>query len=262
MVSHATTPPLRPNPTVPCTTLGVDLAANPKGPGTAYCLVEWGTPHARIRELRCKADDAGLLAVFGRADKIGIAAPFGWPTAFATAVYAYQQRNVWPTACTASLRYRVTDHVVRARLNRAPLSVSLDKLGAAAIRVARLLSENGPIDRSGRGRFVEVYPAAALHIWGFRSTGYKDQFSAGRRRLLARRLVDATHPWLAWPPAAQQACARNHDALDAVVAALVARAAATDQIEPIPPEHLTAATQEGWIALPCAGSLTRLAADR
>lgn len=253
------TPSPGPHPPGACTTLGVDLAAHPKG--TVYCLIEWGTPHAQMRELRCHVDDARLLAVFGRADKIGIAAPFGWPTAFADTVFA-QQQNGWPTGDPATLRYRTTDHSVYARTNRWPESVSLDTRGTRAIRAARLLAENGPIDRSGRGRFVEVYPAAALHIWGFRSPRYKDQFSAGRRRLLARRLVAATHPWLAWPQAAQLACERSHDALVAVVAALVARAAATGQIEPIPPEHLTAATQEGWTALPRAGSLTRLAADR
>ena len=241
------------------TTLGVDLAAQPEN--TAYCLIEWVKPKAYICELRRGADDAMLLEMFGRSNKVGIDAPFGWPTAFATAVYAHQRRNVWPAVGTASLRYRVTDHVVRERIKRWPLSVSSDLIGVTAMRAARLLSENGQIDRSGHGRFVEVYPAAALHVWGFPSTGYKKKPGEEKRRVLTRRLIAATKPWLDWPAEAQRACEKSDDTLDAVVAALIARAAATDRIEPIPHEHVAAAKREGWIALPRNGSLARLAVD-
>lgn len=241
------------------TTLGVDLAAQPKN--TAYCLIEWVKPKARLRELRCGADDAILLEMFGRSDKIGIDAPFGWPTAFATAVYAHQHQNVWPTVCTTSLRYRVTDHIVRERINRWPLSVSSDLIGVTAMRAARLLSESGQIDRSGRGRFVEVYPAAALYIWGFPSTGYKKKPGEEKRRVVTHRLITVTKPWLDWPVDAKQACEKSDDALDAIVAALVARAAATNQIEPVPQKHMAVAKREGWIALPRDGALASLAAD-
>ncbi len=244
---------------MPHTTLGVDLAAQPEN--TAYCLIEWVKSKARIIELHCGADDAVLLKMFGRADKIGIDAPFGWPTAFAAAVYAHQRRNVWPAVSTASLRYRTTDHIVRERIKRWPLSVSSDLIGVTAIRAARLLSETGRIDRSGCGRFVEVYPAAALHIWGFPSTGYKKKSGEEKRRVVTRRLMSTTKPWLDWPIDVKRACEKSDDALDAVVAALVARAAATNRIEPIPQKHMTAAKREGWIALPRDGSLTSLAAD-
>ena len=242
------------------TTLGVDLAAQPEN--TAYCLIEWVKPKARIIELRCGVDDATLLEMFGRSNKVGIDAPFGWPTAFAAAVYAHQHRNVWPAVGTASLRYRVADHIVRERIKRWPLSVSSDLIGVTAMRAARLLSENGRIDRSGRGRFVEVYPAAALYIWGFPSTGYKKKPGEEKRRVLTRRLIATTKTWLDWPVDAQRACEKSDDALDAVVAALIARAAAADQIEPIPHEHVAAAKREGWIALPRDGSLARLAQTR
>ncbi len=241
------------------TTLGVDLAAQPEN--TAYCLIEWVKPEARIIELRCGADDEILLEMFDRSDKTGIDAPFGWPTAFATAVYAHQRRNVWPAVSTASLRYRTTDHIVRERIKRWPLSVSSDLIGVTAMRAARLLSETGRIDRSGRGRFVEVYPAAALHVWGFPSSRYKKKEGEENRRELTRCLMTATEKWLDWPVDAREACEKSDDALDAVVAALVARAAATDQIEPIPQKHMATAKREGWIALPRSGSLASLAAD-
>lgn len=241
------------------TTLGVDLAARPEN--TAYCLIEWIKPKACIRVLGCGADDARLLELFGRSDKIGIDAPFGWPTAFAAAVYAHQRRNVWPAVRTASLRYRTTDHIVREGIKRWPLSVSSDLIGVTAMRAARLLSETGRIDRTGRGRFVEVYPAAALRIWGFPSTGYKKKPGEEKRQVVTHRLITATKPWLDWPVDAQQACEKSDDVLDAVVAALVARAAATDQIEPIPRKHMATAKREGWIVLPRDGSLASLATD-
>ena len=245
---------------MPHTTLGVDLAAQPEN--TAYCLIDWVKPKARIRELRCGADDAILLEMFGRSNKVGIDAPFGWPVAFATAVYTHQHRNMWPAVGTALLRYRMTDHVVRERIKRWPLSVSSDLIGVTAMRAAQLLSESGQIDRSGRGRFVEVYPAAALHVWGFPSTGYKKKSGKEKRQVLTRRLITATKTWLDWPVDAQRACEKSDDALDAVVAALVARAAATDQIEPISQEHMATAKREGWIALPRGGSLACLAETR
>ena len=242
---------------MPHTTLGVDLAAQPEN--TAYCLIEWVKSKAWIIELHCGANDAVLLEMFGRSNKIGIDAPFGWPTAFADAVYAHQRRNVWPAVRPASLRYRTTDHIVRERIKRWPLSVSSDLIGVTAMRAARLLSESGRIDRSGRGRFVEVYPAAALYIWGFPSTSYKKKPGEEKRRVVTRRLISATKPWLDWPVDAKQACEKSDDALDAVVAALIAQAAATDQIEPIPRKHMTAAKREGWIALPRDDSLASLA---
>ena len=105
------------------TTLGVDLAAQPKN--TAYCLIEWLKPKARIRELWCGADDAILLEMFGRSDKVGIDAPFGWPTAFAAAVYTHQRRNVWPDGLCGTapdaLRYRATDLIAREYLRRYPV---------------------------------------------------------------------------------------------------------------------------------------------
>ena len=240
------------------TTLGVDLSAQSKE--TAYCLIEWAKPKARIIKLCCGADDTTLLEMFGRSNKIGIDAPFGWPTAFSEAVYEHQRRNVWPAVPTASLRYRTTDHIVQERIKRWPLSVSSDRIGVTAMRAARLLSENGRIDRSGRGRFVEVYPAAALHIWGFPSTGYKKKTDAEKRREITRQLMSATKAWLDWPGDVQQACEKSDDTLDAVVAALVTRAAAIGQIEPIPQKHRADAKREGWIALPRAGSLASLAA--
>ena len=243
---------------MPHTTLGVDLAGESKPKKTAYCLIEWGKLKARIIELRCGADDARLLEMFGHSNKIGIDAPFGWPTVFADAVYAHQRQNVWPAVCTASLRYRTTDHIVRERIKRWPLSVSSDLIGVTAMRAARLLSETGPIDRSGYGRFVEVYPAAALHIWGFSFTSYKENKGKENRRALTHCLMTATEKWLDWSGDAQQA-STTRSMRSWLLLSLGLRPRIRSS--PFRKNIWHTAKQEGWIALPLDGSLASLTAD-
>jgi hypothetical protein len=66
-------------------------------------------------------------------------------------------------------------------------------------------------------------------------------------------------PWLNLDRAAE-ACIESDDALDAVIASLVARAAATCRtIAPAPEHDQTVIAREGWIHLPAtAQSFTKL----
>lgn len=241
-------------------TLGVDLASRPKG--TATCLIGWDRGSARIETLSMGATDADLHELFGRADKIGIDAPFGWPAPFARAITAYSAETIWPATDLPQLRFRRTDEVVKERLGRWPLSVSSDLIAVPGMRAVRLLAEaaaNGEsIDRSGGGRFVEVYPAAALHVWGFPSRGYKGAKGVKVRARLVRDLAKQTADWLTLSEEDWEKCTASDDMLDALVAALVARAAAIHRCEPIPPADHAVATEEGWIALPQTGSLAQL----
>jgi hypothetical protein len=54
------------------------------------------------------------------------------------------------------------------RRGQLPLSVSTDRIAYPAMRIARLLGAvaGEPVDRTGAGRIVEGYPAAALRVWG------------------------------------------------------------------------------------------------
>ena len=233
-------------------TLGVDLASRPER--TAACAIEWADGRARVVDVACGQDDEALLARIAGADKVGIDAPFGWPAAFVDAVARFHAGGPWPAATVQALRYRETDRVVAARTGRWPLSVSTDLIGVPAFRAARLLSRlaevGEKVDRAGGGRLVETYPAAALRLWGFASTGYKrreGQSSLGR---LLSALRKRTGGWLDLDLATRRLCARSDDALDALVAALVARAAALHLCAPPPAEHAATAAVEGWIALP------------
>jgi hypothetical protein len=56
----------------------------------------------------------------------------------------------------------------------------------AAGLLAALDDAGQPVDRSGGGLLVEVYPAAALRVWGLASRAYK----GSRNRSALRMLVD------------------------------------------------------------------------
>lgn len=85
------------------------------------------------------------------------------------------------------LTNRATDLHLRQSVRLQPLSVSADRIGAAAMRCAAILSgltrKGIEIDRTGRvGPVVEVYPAAALKVWGLPHQGYKGREPANARR--------------------------------------------------------------------------------
>jgi len=182
-------------------TLGIDLAA--QDADSAYCVIEWDGGHATPDVPVMPASDGQPLREMHAADWIGVDAPFGWPDDFVAAVSGYHHDGSWPDAASsARLRHRETDRLVHAvvaeRTGKSlwPLSVSSDRIAVCAWRCARLLAryarETGaPLDRIGdpdaqgaarparAGRLlapsglVEVYPAAALALWGLPYKGYK-----------------------------------------------------------------------------------------
>lgn len=242
-------------------TLGIDMAAQPED--TAACAIEWRQGRARVLQVACNRDDEALAGDIRAADKVGIDVPFGWPEAFVDAVATFHTRGGWPTASTVMLRYRETDRRVAALTGHWPLSVSTDRIGVPTFRAARLLARltagREPVDRVGAGLFVEAYPAAALRRWGFSPSGYKGAKGAARRATLLEELETRTRSWLDLD-GARALCGRSADALDALLASLVARAAALGFCEG-PPAHLAqVAAREGWIALPAEDALGRLAA--
>ena len=224
-------------------TLGVDLASSPVR--TAACVIRWEMRVARVEHLQAGVDDDGLRRLIVDVDKVGIDVPFGWPGDFVASVSAHHEMEAWPGFDSADLRLRRTDEFVWKKTGRQPLSVSADKLAVPAFRAARLLSE-WQADRTGAGRFVEVYPRAA------RAT-----FELGRTRSIEE--LHERAPWLTLALDQEMACEQNEDCFDALISSLVARASALGLCEPIPDDLLESARREGWIALPLAGSLEQLA---
>ena len=245
--------------------LGIDLAAQARN--TCACVLD-SAESRLVVALEPGCSDARLLELAHGCDKVAIDAPFGWPDDFVDALNAHREHRPWPApddedpaVYRESLSFRATDRVVRQ--TRRPLSVSTDKLGVTAMRCAHLLqrwSSNAPIDRSGNGRFVEVYPAGALKRWGLEPSGYKGADKAPLGELLAG--VRDALPSLRADEPTWGRCAASHDAFDALVAALVARAALVGLTDGPPAEARARAAREGWIHLPLRGSLELLTDEK
>ena len=162
----------------------------------AVATIEWAGAGAVIRDVCRRADDDAIVSVIDRACKSGIDCPFGWPDAFVDFVAADHSGHAsLPRSQTgAGLRQestmRRTDAFVHDKLRITPLSVSADKIAHVALRcavlLARLDAAGHPVDRSGAGPVVEVYPAASLRSWGLYGPGYKQ---AAKPDVLGR-LVD------------------------------------------------------------------------
>ena len=204
--------------------VGIDLSAD--GTKTSACVVEISEDAIDIDV----PDDAGthgfddptIATRWLRDDnaRIGIDAPFGWPSTFTEAVAAWSgDTRRWPewdrarvktkrsggywTEPAEFLAYRTTDRFVRLwRKDRhrsgnagcihrkwgwpGGLSVSTNMIGITAFRAARLLQAAGEDSRTGAGRLFEVYPAGALAEWCLPSSGYKRD--ADNRAALAGEL--------------------------------------------------------------------------
>ncbi|TDC49107.1 DUF429 domain-containing protein [Jiangella ureilytica] len=240
-------------------TVGVDLSAEPAG--TAVATLEWADGAAVVTEVAERADDTAVIEAVERADKAGIDCPFGWPLPFVEFVSGHRDGHVsghpslegrdW----RRELANRTTDEVVRESTGLIPLSVAADRIGHAAFRCAWLLSQLAgrgvDVHRAGTGRVVEVYPAASLKVWGLSHRGYKGVAHRQARGDLVTQLCAAA-PWLDLG-AHDAACRASDHVLDAVAAALSARAAAIGKASVPGLGHEAAAAVEGWIAVPTGG---------
>lgn len=150
---------------------------------------------------------------------------------------------------------RSLEVVVREVTGTDPLSVSSNLLAICAMRCARLLThltDRRPLDRTGAGRLVEVYPASALRQWGLDPRGYKGTKPerVERRRDLVWAFTSATADWLELDIETAERLGSSDHHLDALVSAVVGRAVELGLTQPIPAEHAEAASAEGWIHLP------------
>ncbi|MFV8243429.1 DUF429 domain-containing protein [Mycolicibacterium peregrinum] len=210
-------------------------------------------------------DDRELLGGLRQADKAAIDAPFGWPAPFIHAVASTD----WPYAPDterAQLERRTTDILVYQRTTKLPLSVTTDRIAYCAMRCAVLLTTlSAP--RDGSGLAVEVYPDATLRCWlpelfvdNRQSYKTKNDLAAqARREQLLDGLLSELGAGFAISEQQRDDVTHSDDCLDALVCALLARAAALGEtVAPDSPEHRDLAAIEGWIHLPRTGSLGRL----
>jgi predicted nuclease with RNAse H fold len=243
-------------------TLGIDLASQPED--TAAWFLEWASGRAETtRNITRDLTDRALLELVPQADRVAIDAPFGWPDDFVEAVASWRDFGTWPGPGRDQLKFRETDRAVRS-LGQNPLSVAADKIAVTAMRCVHLLHELSRLDASRAinrldGSVVEAYPAAAFRSWGIQCSGYKGKKPANlaRRREVVAELVRKA-PWLALTDEVRVRLEASDHQLDALVCAVVARAATVEETILPTAGQIDKARREGWIHVPSPGSLTRL----
>lgn len=234
-------------------TLGIDLAS--RNVRTAACRIDWGGRRPTVDVLETGASDARILELAGSVDATGIDAPFGWPVAFRSFLEGGAPRDAategWFESARHDILLRHTDRHVWRTVGRKPLVVAADLIAYPALRCAGILASLGVRDRTGVEGVFEVYPAAALIRWGIATRSVP-------LPALTSSLFAAMPSPIAIRPEHRDLMISNRDAFDALVAALVARAAALDLTDPCPEETRAAAVSEGWIHVPRPGSLATL----
>ncbi len=247
---------------------GIDVAS--EDARTAICSIRWSPEHARIEPLGPPgASDTEIRECLAIADRVGVDIPLGWPSAFVESLNRHHRGEAWdapgPAAGMAALRLRATDRWLTEHARRPgeptarchPMSVSTNLIAIPAVRMARVL---GPVDRSGAVKVIEVYPAAALFVWGLPYRGYKGsrQDRRAARHALLRQLRAAA-PWLTATRTEDWERIRENDhELDALVAALVARAKDRGLCDEDYNAASVEARTEGWITLPRPDALVEL----
>jgi len=238
--------------------VGLDLAAQDRRTGLAVLRETGGDEGVLLlEEARTGADDGTIADRMRGAVKVGVDVPLGWPSRFVELLAAHASGTLAPPDSTGGawrrgLAMRETDRAVHTRTGLTPLSVSTDRIAHPALRwagiEARLREEGMDVARDGSGRISEVYPAAALRLWGLQHRGYKGVDARAARRGLVGAL-GARFPHLVWA-GLDAVCVEEDDVLDAVIAALLAREVSRGHAVP-PPDHLQEhALTEGWIWLP------------
>lgn len=255
---------------MPVRTVGIDLAAQPAN--TGLCTIDWpdGEVVVWANSVSGGGDHELVDAVCGPTVAMaGIDAPLGWPDDFVAAVVAHHGHGPWPDQSDSTdhdtsgdhrrrLRLRLTDTAVTAATGRHPMSVSADRIAVAAMRAARLqdlvvrrCGDPAAVDRSGAsGRVAEVYPAAALAVWGVDPTGYKGPSPQARQRRASVLAAVARRAGLGVSGEVADAVTTSDHLLDAVVCAVVARAVVDAGTVAAAARDVERARREGWIHVP------------
>lgn len=240
------------------TFLGIDLASQPRRTGMAILRAD--ADRIVIDDVVVGVTDDDIHRVLPMVDKAGIDVPLGWPVAFAELVAAHERGELVvtdPLAWRRDAVLRATDHHVRELTGTAPLSVAADRIAYPALRwatiEASLRADDVAVDRSGRDGIVcEVYPTAALRMWGLPHRSYKGGAHRHEREHLVRDL-SGLMPELEWGRH-RDVCSRDDNALDAVLAALVARDVHRGRAYGPVDAQVGLARREGWIWIPAARS--------
>lgn len=269
-------------------TVGIRLFENPGH--SATCVIRWNAGQASV-DVRPRS-----LGVEGLANEvtawnpaaIAVGAPFGWPSAMANAASRWRPGGRWEATTDGDRWLRRTETVTCHRVygmpsipeneripsHLKPLIIETLKpamvtwhcsalLDALSRRGAEILTDQvgQPFPADGRVRVVEACPISTMQVWGIsRVTCKATGPQAVRREILGSLEKIGADGWITWQGTSRRRCVEWDGALDALMCAMVARAAALGLVHPPAPEDQAVARVEGWIALPVTPSLSDRAA--
>lgn len=257
-------------------TLGIDIASQARD--TALAAIEWpetGSPRLiAFSELEeSQFTDDRLTEVLRSHDwgRVAIDVPFGWPSGLLDLLGRWRRGEVvdFPAERRkgrSETLYRRTDLVTWDRTGVKPIPVGVENLAWVSLRAFHVLSQADlHRDRVGlRSPVLETYPKAALKCWPempLESTKSGDSAPRARAEALAR-LVETVALRIDDVDRGKLVEETKDHRFDALVCALVARAAMVGRTQLPVKADADAADQEGWIHLPSEGSLTTLARPR
>lgn len=245
-------------------TLGIDLASQPAQ--TAVVGVDWpedGPPQlVPITETSANGlDDSGLIDVLqsGEWGRIAIDVPLGWPRTLLELLARW--RDGRPINLPADERrgrsrtlFRETDLAVWDQTGLRPIPVGVESLAWVARRSFHLLSQAGlHADHAGlRSHVLETYPKAALSRWPdmpAESTKSGPDSPAVRDRVL-QTLTAELRLEIASPDRALLVAAGSDHHFDALICALVARAAMLAKTTRPTSDQVEAARAEAGFTFP------------
>jgi len=234
--------------------IGVDCATDDSKVGIALGVCEAGNLRVLRVEICSRERHAAIVAAEWLAGAseglVAIDAPLGWPTSLVAALANHSAGSAITIAPNDMFR-RETDRFVQRTIGKTPLDVGADRIArtahAALDMLHKLRKKTGNEIRLAwnpgsvlQVEAIEVYPAATLSVYGFRSSGYKEAPQGPAREEIVRQLGGVLTL-----PADTSRMLVSGDALDAVVCLLAAR----DFLDgtAMPPEHVVLAQREGWI---------------
>lgn len=236
---------------------GLDLAAESTKTGLAEVLVT-AAGEFRVESVSVGVHDAAVVEAAGTATKVGVDVPVGWPGPFVELITAHTSGTAHtPPSSDKQWRrqfvYRATDLWAQENFGLRPLSVSADLIAHPALRwvalEAQLRERAIPCTRDGAEKICEVYPAGALQQWSIPHRGYKGTSEKARQQRSTIMAALENRFDLKWGGCAQLLREKD-DALDAVIAALVAAHVHAGHAYGPPEQLRKTAQQEGWLWLP------------
>lgn len=254
------------------------------------CTIQWPGGLGLTETPKLGVPDEALLQRMEAADWTAVTgAPFGFPDAMLDAIVSYAEDGYWERPDGPELlHHRATDRFVMELLHERelylPPATAPDRLRDAG-RIAQILTEHAdrtgrPLDRIGapgptgmdgppdlpRGLVefptsgvIETSAAAALAAWGLPFDGYSeaDCFTVtdarDRRDRILHGLEHEAGVSLILCDDVRIAVRTAEDALEALVAAVVAYVAAADETIKPTVSQRGVAQREGWIHIPVPG---------